>query len=319
MTAREVPWDDFRLVRAIAQARTLAGAAAILGVNASTVFRRLAETEARLGVRLFERYRQGYELTSAGQEMARLAQRFDEDTSAFFLKHVGQNVAPAGEVRVTSTHSLVMHLLTPVFAAFRQVFSDIRLDLVLSNDTLNLSRRDADVAIRVTDAPPETLVGRRIASLGIAVYAARSLIEEHGGDVERVLAEAPCVALANDHPLHRAARYFRAPMEPDRIVYTIDNVLGLARAVEAGIGIGVVSCMIGDQSPEMVRLTPVEFEKAPGLWLLTHPELRQTPRVRVLMDFVGDALARKRALIEGQSVPNRAATAGARRSGKSQA
>jgi DNA-binding transcriptional LysR family regulator len=297
--AHQLSWDDFRLVKAIAQARSLAGAAAILGINASTVFRRLGDTETRLGLRLFERYRQGYVLTAAGEEMARLAERFDEDTSAFLMKHVGQGATPSGEVRVTTTHSLTTHLLMPILSDFRAAYPDIRLDLMISNQSLNLSRRDADIAIRVTDTPPENLVGRRIATLALAMYGSISLLANGGHTVENALQAAPLVALGNDHALQRAARYFRAPLEPKRIVFTIDNVLGLARAVEAGIGIGALPCMIGDVTPGLVRLTDPERQVAPGVWLLTHPELRHSPRVRAFLDFVGEALTRRRALIEG--------------------
>jgi DNA-binding transcriptional LysR family regulator len=314
--AHQLAWDDFKLVRAIAQARSLAGAAGLLGINASTVFRRLGETEARLGLRLFERYRQGYVLTAAGEEMSQLAERFDEESSAFFLKHVGQNAAPSGEVRVTTTHSLTTHLLTPILADFRRHFRDIRLDLVLSNVALNLSRRDADVAIRVTETPPENLIGRRIATMAVAMYGARSLLGECDKAADEALQSAPLVALGNDHVLQRAARYFRAPLAAERIVYTIDNVLGLAKAVEAGIGIGALPCLIGDQTADLVRLSPPEREVAPSIWLLTHPELRHSPRVRAFLDFVGDALMKKRALIEGLAAERQPAPAPARRAAK---
>ena len=148
----------------------LPGAAAALGINHSTIFRRLGQIETVLGVKLFERHRTGYALTPAGEEMAAVAERLDEDITGFTRRLAGQEITPAGELRVTTNDSLLIHLLTPVFARFREKCRDIRLDIVVSNRALNLSQRDADVAIRATDNPPDNLVGRRVARIAWALY-----------------------------------------------------------------------------------------------------------------------------------------------------
>src|SRR3954469_24475848 len=170
---KNLAWDDFRLIKAIADAKGLPTAAERLGVNHSTVFRRLRQIEAALGVPLFERHRLGYVPTAAGEEMVALADRLDEDITAFTRKVSGRELSPAGELRVTTNDSLLVHLLTPLFAVFLRQCPDMRLDIVLSNQPLNLSKRDADVAIRATDNPPETLVGRRVATIAWAVYGRR--------------------------------------------------------------------------------------------------------------------------------------------------
>src|SRR3712207_4716334 len=140
---RNLAWDDFRLVRTIAEAKGLAGAAERLGVNHSTVFRRLGQLEEALGVKLFERHRTGYALTAAGEEMSALAERMEEEVAGFARKLAGQTVSPAGELRVTTNDTLLAHLLTPVFARFLKAYPEVRLDLVLANQALNLSKRDA--------------------------------------------------------------------------------------------------------------------------------------------------------------------------------
>src|SRR5829696_4277791 len=167
---RNLAWDDFRLVKAIADARGLAGAAERLGVNHSTMFRHLGQIEDALGVALFERHRTGYALTTAGEEMVALAERMDEDETAFTRKLAGRELSPAGELRVTTSDSLLVHLLTPLLARFRGQCPDVQLDIILGNQALNLSKRDADVAIRASDSPPETLVGRRVARIAWALY-----------------------------------------------------------------------------------------------------------------------------------------------------
>src|ERR671927_1052108 len=170
LNSKTLAWDDFKLVRLIAEAKGLAGAAERLGVNHSTVFRRLGQLEETLGTKLFERHRTGYALTPAGEEMAALAERMDEDVAGFARKLAGQVLSPAGELRVTTNDTLLVHLLTPLFARFCAQCPDVRLDVVLSTQALNLSKRDADVAIRATDNPPETLVGRRAATIAWALY-----------------------------------------------------------------------------------------------------------------------------------------------------
>src|SRR4051812_49938146 len=132
MATPGLPWDDFRLVKTIAQAEGLAGAAEQLGVNHSTVFRRLGQLEDSLGVKLFERHRTGYALTAAGEEMTSLAERMEEDVATFARKLAGQAVSPAGELRVTTNDTLLVHLLTPLFARFTKACPDVRLDVVLT-------------------------------------------------------------------------------------------------------------------------------------------------------------------------------------------
>lgn len=296
----EFLWDDFRLVRAVAQARSLSGAAGVLGVNPSTVFRRLGEVEERLGAKLFERHRTGYALTPAGEEMAGLADRFDEQVSAFRIRLAGQHVKPSGDLRVTMSESLLADLVTPVLAGFRRSCADIRLDVVVTNQSLNLSKRDADVAIRATDQPPENLVGRRVAQLAWAIYAPRPTNGDETPSVTEAIHHWPWVAFGENFQQLQTAKFVREHVAPDRIVYRLNSVLGLTEAVENGVGVGPLPCFIADARPGVVRISPVQLKFSSGLWLLTHPELRQSPRVRVFMDFAADALGKLKPLIEGQ-------------------
>jgi DNA-binding transcriptional LysR family regulator len=291
-------WDDFRLVKAIAEAHGLTGAAEKLGVNHSTVFRRLGQLEEAVGVKLFERHRTGYSLTPPGEEMVLLAERMDEDVATFARRLAGQAIAPAGELRVTTNDTLLVHLLTPLFARFRQACPDIRLDVVLSNQALNLSKRDADVAIRATDTPPETLVGRRVATIAWAIYglAADYPRPERPDLVD--LFERDWVTLGDNLAALRVSRFVRDRVAPEKIVYQVNTVLGLAEAVEAGIGIGPLPCFIAEPRPALRRLTDPNPDFSAGLWLLTHPDLRHSPRVRVFLDFMAAEIAKQRRMIE---------------------
>jgi DNA-binding transcriptional LysR family regulator len=293
---RNLAWDDFRLINAVAETRNLPAAAARLGIDHSTVFRRLRQVEALLGIPLFERHRSGYTLTQAGEEVAALAARVDEDITAVTRRLSGQAPAPSGELRLATSDSLLSDLLMPMLLRFREKHPAIRLDLVTGNAALNLSRRDADVAVRATDAPPDTLVGRRAARIAWALYC-RAGMEPVGDPV----AEASWVSLGDNLAAMKVVRFARSAIAPERMAGRFDTVLGVAHAVAAGLGIGHLPCFIGDVWPQLVRLAPPEPEYASDLWLLTHPDLRYTPRVRALLDSLAESIAQKRPLIEGQA------------------
>jgi DNA-binding transcriptional LysR family regulator len=293
-------WDDFRYVKAIADTRTLAGAATELSVNHSTVFRRLALIEQQLGSRLFERSRSGYALTPCGEEMVRLAERMGEDIVAFERQVTGHDLRPSGELRVTTNDTLLVHLMTDVFAAFRKAYPEIVLDVVVSNQALNLSKRDADVAVRATDRPPEALIGRRAASIAWAVFGATDKAPETF-DVQSDARGAEWVGFGENLANLKAAKWLKDHAAPERIVYRINTVLGLAEAAATGIGLAVLPCFIGAATEGLSRLTTPVPELANGIWLLTHADLRQTARVRAFMDFAGSEIARQRRVIEGMA------------------
>jgi DNA-binding transcriptional LysR family regulator len=295
--AKALAWDDFRLIKAVAETRSLPAAAAVLGINHSTVFRRLRQIEELLAFPLFERHRAGYVLTQAGEEVAALAARVDEDITAVTRRLAGQAPAPAGEVRIATSDSLLADLLMPMLARFRLAHPAIRLDLATGNAPLNLSRRDADMAIRATDAPPETLVGRRIARIAWALYASTTAT---GGDLAQLLAEAGWLSLSDNLAGLQAVRFLRGHVPPERIACRFDSVHALALGVEASLGIAYLPCFVGDTRPGLLRLAPPEPGFAADLWLLTHPDLRHTPRIRTLMDGLAAEILRVQPLIEGQ-------------------
>jgi DNA-binding transcriptional LysR family regulator len=297
MSSETFSWDDLKVVLAVAEGRGLAAAAERLGLDGSTVFRRLGHIEARLGQKLFERHRSGYVPTPAGAEMAGLATRMQEDVAALSMRLSGQATTAEGEIRVTTNDTLLLYLLTPIFADFRKAHPAMRLDIVLTNEALNLSRRDADVAIRATDEPPENLVGRRLATLSWALYA-----RSDAGPIEAgAWAEHDWVALADSFGSVPVARFVRDRVPADRIVYKLDTVLGLTEAVEAGIGLGALPCFVADGRPELVRVAPPDPAFASSLWLLTHPHLRHAPRVRAFMDFVATRIAGYRGRLAGEA------------------
>jgi DNA-binding transcriptional LysR family regulator len=287
-----ISWDEFRLVKAIADARSLGGAAERLGLNHSTVFRRLGALEESIGAQLFERSRNGYTATPAGEEMIALASRMEQEITGFERALAGRSAKPAGELRLTTNDAFLNWLLPSLLASFRKAYPEIRLDVIVGHEHLNLARRDADVALRATTEPPETLVGRRIARIGWAAYGPANW---RGGDHER-----PWVGYGDGPSVVGARRWFEDNVAPDAIVCRMDSVVGVARAVEAGLGSALLPCVIGDQLAGVARVG----DKLPfgdDMWLLTHPDLRHSARVRAFMEHAGAELTKLRRRIEGDA------------------
>ncbi|QCK88821.1 LysR family transcriptional regulator [Phreatobacter aquaticus] len=292
-----VSWDDYRTVLAVSLARSLGGAAEMLGVNQSTVFRRLGAMEERLGARLFERSRTGYSLTTAGEEMVKLAEKMADEIVDFERRLTGHDLRPQGELRVATNDTLVVHLLTPIFASFRKLYPGITLDVVVGNQALNLSKRDADVAIRATGDPPETLVGRKLAAIHWAIYGAKSLGLTELDPVD--YRSHSWIGLGDNLSGLKPGRWMAQNVGEDRIGWKINTVLGLSEAVAEGAGVGLLPCFIAQTFPNLVPLSGIMGDFSSHIWLLTHPDLRNTARVRAFMDHVGAEIAKKRTSIEG--------------------
>jgi DNA-binding transcriptional LysR family regulator len=287
MNEQKLQWDDLRIVLAIAQAGSLSGAARRLRVSHATVFRRLESLERRLGARLFERGRRGYVPTIAGEDLSSTAARMEAEWLGAQRRIAGQDLQPTGTLRVTTTDALFEGLLASMFAEFRRAYPEIALDIVISNQLFNLTRREADIAIRPTSSPPDTLVGRRIGRLAQAVYGANTL--NHQKVDTWIGAEEGLGYRVLD-------RWMSEQGADTACAYRVDSVLGMRAAVRSGAGKAVLPCYLADDEPGIVRLTNPIDAMATDLWLLTHPDLRGTLRIRLFFDHVArtvaDALSR---------------------------
>jgi DNA-binding transcriptional LysR family regulator len=289
-------WDEFRLVKAVADARSLVGAAQSLGLNHSTVFRRLASIEGTVGARLFERSRGGYQATAAGEEMIHLATRMGESILDFERRVAGRDVKPTGELHVSTVDSVAVYLLPPILARFRSINPGVQLDLALGQENLNMSRRDADVAIRATAKPPETLVGRRICALRWGVYCAADFANEWG---QRLFEDAPWIGFGESFGSSAAKQWIDANIGPRRQSLKVNSAVVVADVLKTGLGAALLPCFVGDRLPGVVRRGDLLPDIFGDVWILTHADLRFSPRVRAFMDFVGNELAKQRPLIEG--------------------
>ena len=296
-------WNDARLVLAVARAGSLTIAAKALRVDHSTVFRRLTTLESRLGVSLFERGAGGlYRPTAAGARAALAAERMEDEALGLARDLAGQDRRLSGRLRVTCSETLAFRLLTPIMASFRAAHPGVVVELVVDSRVLNLSRREADVALRVARPREGDLWGRKLADIAWTAYGATDY-----------LAGAPAVASAADlarHPLIgweegtagiHAAEWLAEVAPAEAVVYRTNSLVNQFVAARAGIGLAVLPCYLGDQQPGLARALPGGPVPAltRELWMVTHRDLRRTARVRAFFDAVADGLGVDRALIEG--------------------
>jgi len=282
-------WDDYQYFLAVAGGGSVSAAARGLGQSHSTVLRRLDKLEAALDVRLFERFQTGYVLTPSGEELLSLLAPVAEGMQGIERKLSGQDAALQGTIRVTTTDTL-MALLLPALSAFRRTYPGIQLQVTVNNSFLNLSRRDADVAVRPSNTPPDNLVGRKLGRVRTAPYAADAYLRRRGpaGGWEDHDWVAPDDTLAH----LRQARWLREHVPPERHAISVDSLLGMAAAVEAGLGAGMLLCLLADARPGLVRLADPDPALDTDVWILTHPDLRRVNRIRVFTAFLFDGLSR---------------------------
>jgi DNA-binding transcriptional LysR family regulator len=292
----ELEWDDLRYVLAVANAGSLAGAARRLGVNHTTVLRRIDAFEKRLGLRLFERLPTGYVLTAGGEELIAAARHIDETVTSLQRKLVGQDLRLSGTVRVTTTDTLMGSILPEILADFRTTHPGIQVEIAVSNLMFNLTKRDADVAIRPAKDPPETLIGRRIAKIAFAIYGSAGYLANHEA---KNLADHQWVGPDDSLAGTSVAQWMRSKLPESEIVLRADSLMALRQAAQAGLGLAALPCYLGDTTPDLVCVHRPIPEMETALWILTHEDLRHTARIRAFTEFAAHAIGRWRALFEG--------------------
>jgi DNA-binding transcriptional LysR family regulator len=297
-----IDWEDLRILLAVAEGGSLAAAARALGVNHTTVLRRLNTVERRLGLRLFDRLPAGYAPTAGGEEMLAAARRVAETVTALERRLSGQDLRLEGALRVATTDTLMASVLPGLLAAFRRLHPGILVEVTTANAFANLTRRDADVAIRPVAGPPEALVGRRVAGIGFAAYAAPEYLAEAAAGLP--LPVHRWIGLDDSLAGSTVARWMRQALPAAEVALRCDSLLGARLAAEAGLGMAALPCYLGDGSAVLRRVAPLPAVPETALWVLTHEDLRRTARVAAFTGFAAAALAARRALFEGVAEPH---------------
>ena len=289
-------WDDIKIFLAMVRHATVRAAADLLGMSHSTVARRIIALEKGLGVRLFDRTTHGYELTPAGKDILATAEGMEREVMSLERRVIGRDQKLTGHVRVATSDFLATHLLIPSLPAFGRQYPEINVEIVTGYESLDIDRREADIALRITPKPPPHLVGKRLAAVAFAPFVSRDYLRHH--DLQ---SSTSCwIGYQRNAPeatpdwVHSSAY----PHLPVRGVF--ESLLSQLSAARAGLGIGMLPCLLGDPDPLLVRLEPGKQPPILELWLLTHRDVRTTARLRTLMQFIAGVVGRNTALLEGR-------------------
>ena len=285
-------WNDLRFVLETARQGGISGAARVLGVNHATVARRITAAETKLGARLFDRLSSGYLPTDAGMDAVRAAEEM-ERTGAKLDRQIGaRDAAPSGKLTITAPQLLIERVLGPVLRDFITAHPAIELSVLATNEILSLAQREADVAIRISESPGQTLVGRRICEQRAAVYATpQAIAADSGGDNP-----LDWIRFAHWPGPPEAIRMIRPNLN---VRLSVDDMAAAVSGARAGIGATRMACFLGETDPLLRRVPGLpDFTYIP-VWVLTHADLRAVPRIRAFVDFAVARLRRMQAVFEG--------------------
>lgn len=293
-------WDDLRYVLAVHRSGSLAGAARSLHVSHVTVARRIDAIEKALGVRLFDRKRDGYRVTDAAAELVERAEQVEEQINALERRAWRENEQVRGTVRLTVTDTVAATVLPGMLRKLHEQHPQLTLEVTSSDQPLNITKHDADIAIRHTTSPPEMLVGHLLTPVRYAVYGSAQFATR-GRRKPVDFSAVPWVAPDESAVEQRFNDWLTQHGHDGRVVLRCNSFLGIYSAVRAGVGVGILSCFTASSLGGVVRLSPVIPEVDFAYWILTHPELRGVARVATVYAFLRRSFAELRPLFTGSA------------------
>lgn len=284
-------WNDLRFFLEVARQGSLTAASRRLGVNHSTVSRRISALEERHGVRLFERVPTGYLLTEAGESIYEQALEVEARHQGINRLLFAGDQRLSGKLVVTMPNDLANHCVIPHLNYFARRYPDIDLRLLVSAGLRDLAAREADIAVRLTPAPPDYLVGQKVADMRHAIYRASHLNDDVGPP------QLICWGHETTLPAWAQQHFPRA-----KIALRVDDLASMHAAVKAGLGYARMPCYLPDILAEDtvekldLALTPSTW----AVWVLHHADLRETQRLRVFKKFLVEILRKQQSLFENR-------------------
>ena len=294
-------WDDLRFFLATAREGSLTRAAQTLGVNHSTVSRRISAFESKLKARLFDRSISGFVVTQAGQDMMQTALRVEKEMNLLDRQMLSRDMTMTGRLRIATPAALIATFLMPHIASFKQKHPGVEIDILSSDTLVNLHNHEADIAIRSIKSPSENLVGRRLTPVAKAIYASSSYLEQHQCNAGTI----------RDSPEHRWVQQAQRSDVPSWVLNhfpsaqvgcRVNTLLARIQAVKHGLGIGEMHCRFGDTDTDLHRIYPFETVLDTDFWVLYHPDLRHTARVRAFTSHIAEAFHFERDLYAGNII-----------------
>ena len=296
----EWQWDDVRFFLAAAREGSLSGAARVLGVGHVTVGRRLAFLEKRLGVKLLNRTPDGFAVTPAGQAILRQSAAMEEAALDLERAAAGRDLLAAGSVRITATEALAYRIIVPAIASLRKSHPDLHVVVLAGVRSLDIARREADLAVRFARPTASEVVLRSLGKVGFSLYASRQYIAEHGRPERGKGLGGHQLITFTGAPAATSPFFLGESMENARTAMQCNNPLIQMQAAREGIGIAELACFLGDQS-ELVRVWPCEPPLLRPVWLLVHQDLRGSTRVKLVSAVIVDAFRRNAKILrDGQ-------------------
>ena len=285
-------WDDLRYFVALARAGSLSAAARNLKAEHTTVARRVAALEVSLGAKLFERAAKGYRLTVQGEEFAELAYRIEGEVFGIERLADASDAGIAGVVRVSAPPAIASYYLTERLALLREAYPGIIVELIGDSRAANLSRREADIAVRLFQPEDGDMVGRRIGAFAHGLYGAKSyLAATSDGDRQYLGYNDSSSTFPNSNGCCRSLR--------PALAFRSNELACLHQAIVAGVGLGALPRFIGD-SDERLQRVPMRNEPRATreIWLLVHSDLRRSSRVRVVLDHLAAQVLADRFILD---------------------
>jgi DNA-binding transcriptional LysR family regulator len=293
----QLDWGHLRFFLELSRTGSLSRAAQRLGVDRNTVARRVAALEEDLGLTLFERGPQGWTRTSAGDELAQLASNVEEDVLALARHAEARDRALAGGVRLTTSSHLAAHLLVPEVPALRERHPGLVLEIVADQRPFDLTRREADLALRMGRPRDGGLVTRKLSDVAYSLYAREEHPAARRGKAD--FSADDFVGLDETHARSPQERWLARIGPGRRVVFRTNSTASLVEAVLRGVGVGVLPCYVAERHDGLVRIDgpePLHHE----LWLLVHGDLRRSPRVKAVIEWVDALVARARPSLCGE-------------------
>lgn len=279
-------WDDLRLFLAVARAGRMAGAGRRLGMDHSTVARRLTRLEALVGSRLLDRGPRGVQLTEAGQKLVDHAERIEGEVIAATATLGGSDARISGAVRLATPEAFGTYLVAPYAHRLHQTHPDLRLELAPEPQLVSLANRDADVAILLHRPTSGPIVARHLIDYRLGLYASRSYLDAHGPISADRLSDHP-FAWYIDARIDIPELRFLSEVSADAVpVFRSTSIAAQHAAVAGGLGLGVLHLFAAEDDPNLVRLLPETVEIRRSYWLAIHADQQRLPRVRAVVDFL---------------------------------
>ncbi|MGB3810894.1 MAG: LysR family transcriptional regulator [Parvibaculum sp.] len=303
-------WDDLRFFLAVAGAGSLSGAGQQLGVNTTTVLRRVASLEDDLGARLFERERTGYRLTAAGEKLVEALEPVDRRLSALPRDFAAAGEGNEGTVCLAASDILAAYIIAPELAGFHAAHPGLELELVTDPRVggsggaprIGNPLKDVDVALRVARPTQGDMLMRKVGDMAYGLYASPGYLAERGQPEQMAdLASHDIIGFPRSEvPLGPVWWVSRAEKN-SRVVFRSSSVAARAEAARRGLGLAALPCLVADQDPALVRVFGPELLGALELWLMARNDLAQLAHVRAVMEFLVDAVKRHRSRLEGRA------------------